>query len=194
MQFAITAIALLSALTSAAPTSKVARGSGNSFNLVFTGVGTAPEEVSALNTGKWYVATYNERAQLLSESDKADVFYKYSPEWKIGTAGDSLVITPGGTATVPSGKPVQIVNNNATAGVSVMSNASGIPTLWYEDGRFQACADATPGQGIFLSYIAPGQRRLAACAPVELVAVCSTTGEGSASVGQLGEPLAVACQ
>lgn len=189
MQFSVYAIALLSTIASAAPTAKVPRDLNNSFNLVFTGVGTAPANLDALNRGTWFVASRNLRAELVSGKAQANLFYKYSPEWRIATASTGMVITPGGTATVPNGKPVELVNNNGTTGVTITSNASGIPTLFYDGGRFQACTDE---QGTFLSFIAAGQRQLADCAPVELVSVCSTTGVGGPP--SLGTPLSVSCR
>ncbi|KAF2685366.1 hypothetical protein K458DRAFT_417426 [Lentithecium fluviatile CBS 122367] len=190
MQFTISTLALLSGLVSAAPTN-IARGTGTTFNLLFTGVGTAPEPVDSLNSGTWVVASRRNRAELVSDRAQANLFYKYGSDFHIGTASTGIVITPGGTATVPSGAPVELVNNNGTAGVDILLNDSGLPTLWYEDGRFQACADS---DGIFLSYIQPGQRQLADCAAVELVSVCSSTGVGSPLTGQLGQPITVSCQ
>jgi hypothetical protein len=191
MQITITTLALLSTLASAAPTTKVARGTGKTFNLVLTSVERAPEDLAKLQTGKWFVGSRNLRAELVPEFDQANLFYKYSPEDKVGTASTGMVITPGGTATISSGKPVELVNNNGTAGVDILQNASGLPALSYANGRFQACVD---GEGIFLSHIAAGQRQLVDCASVELIAVCSSTGLGSPLTGQLGQPVIVDCQ
>ncbi|KAF2875387.1 hypothetical protein BDV95DRAFT_316424 [Massariosphaeria phaeospora] len=195
MQFTISTLALLSSLAAAAPTHD-ARGTGigTTFNLIFKGLGTAPKPVAALNSGTWFVASRNLRAEMVSDGTQANLFYRYnSPDTdsRIATADTMIKITPGGTATVSSGKPVELVNNNGTQHVYIMENASGVPTLWYDGGRFQACAD---GQGIFLSYIAVGQRRLVDCAPVEVAAVCSSGGVGSPLTGQLGKPLVVLCQ
>jgi hypothetical protein len=191
MQFTISTLALLSSLATAAPVNTPrAVSTGTTFNLVFTGVGGVTG-LPALNSGTWVVTSDNNRAELTSDASKANLFYKYGSEFNIGTASTGMVITPGGTATVPNGRPVELINNNATAGVNILINQSGLPTLTYDGGKFQACED---GQGIFVSYVAQGQRYLAACAPVELVAKCSTTGLGSPLTGQLGQPAQVSCQ
>jgi len=190
MQFTIATIALLSTLAAAAPTTNVARGTGDTFNLVLTSVNLAPEDLEILNAGNWVVASRNLRAELVPDRTQANLFYQYSPEDRIGTASTGLVITPGGTATISSGKPVELVNNNGTSGITILTNDDGLPALSYDEGRFQACVD---DQGIFLSHIAAGQRQLAACASVDLVSVCSSIGVGGPLTGQLGKPVAVDC-
>ncbi|KAL1593239.1 hypothetical protein SLS60_010847 [Paraconiothyrium brasiliense] len=190
MQFTTASLALLG-LASAAPTLKTRTTSTSpTFNLMYQSVGNAPEPVDALNKGTWYVSASNGKAVLSSYASRG-LLYKYGTGPRIAQASVGLTITPGGTATVPSGKPIEFVNNNGTAPVDIHLNASGVPTLWYDGGHFQACKG--DGEEIYLSYVQPGQRFLAACAAVELQSVCSTSGTGEPMKGQLGAIQDVAC-
>ena len=196
MLFTSSSLALIGALgfASAAPTSSLtSRGEGTTFNLLYSNNGdaTIPDSVAALRTGIWSVGSRNNQAVLLPNRSDGSLFYQYGSEPSIGFASVSLVITPGGTATVPSSFPVEFVPNKGTSVVEILMNDSGIPTLHYNGGRFQACAH---DDEIVLSYIAPGQRQFADCAPVELISACSGAGVGSQMVGQLGKPDVVSCQ
>jgi len=188
--FSPVVVSLFATLAAAAPTALTHRGVGTTFNLLFAASGQMiPDSVAALKTGIWAVASHNNHAVLLPRED-ASLFYEYGSSRSVGTASTGTVITPGGTSTVPSGAPIELINNNATAGVAVYNNDEGVPILHYDGGRFQACAGEDE---IFLSFIAAGQRQLADCAVVELIAACSGAGQGSEMVGQLGQPIEVSC-
>ncbi|KAF2451661.1 hypothetical protein P171DRAFT_478694 [Karstenula rhodostoma CBS 690.94] len=190
MQFTLASLSLLG-LASAAPTFTT-RGISTSptFNLMYTPDGNAPAPVDALNSGTWYLAASNGHAVLTSFSSRG-LLYKFGSDPRIAQAAVSLTITPGGTATVPDGQPLAFENNNGTVPVDIQLNDSGIPTLWHDGGRFQACRGE--GEDIFLSYVQPGQRFLAACAAVELRSVCSEHGVGEEMKGKLGKIVDVAC-
>lgn len=190
-----TALAFLSGLASAIPSTLLTpRGESPTFQLLFAANGNddIPDTVAPLRTGIWALGGQDGNAVLFPSRTQASLFYAYSPSFSIATASVGIMIFPGGTATIPNGAPVELVVNNATTNVKIVPNEAGVPLLWYNDGAFQACA----GQDdeIFLSYIAPGQRRLADCAAVDLIAACSGTGNGQEMVGQLGKPFNVACQ
>ncbi|KAJ4351546.1 uncharacterized protein N0V89_006889 [Didymosphaeria variabile] len=190
MQFTVASLALLG-LASAAPTLKTsATDTSPTFNLMYQSNINNPGPIDALNTGSWYVTASNGKAVLSSFASRG-LLYKYGTGPRIAQASVGLTITPGGTATVPDGKAIEFVVNNGTAPVDIQLNSSGIPTLWHDGGRFQACQG--DGEEIYLSYVQPGQRFLAACAPVELQTVCSTLGVGEEMKGQLGEIEDVAC-
>ncbi|KAJ4287808.1 hypothetical protein N0V90_012512 [Kalmusia sp. IMI 367209] len=191
MQFTLASFALLSIASAAPARTLVSRDTSQTFNLIYKSNGNAPAPVDALNSGTWYVANKNQHTVLSSSQSDASLLYKYGQGPRIATASVGITITPGGTATVPNGKPIEFVNNNGTAPTNILLNASGLPTLWHNDGRFQACAGES--DEIFLSYVAPGQRFLADCAAVELISVCSETGTGSEMKGQLGQMIDVAC-
>ncbi|KAK7187595.1 hypothetical protein DPSP01_003723 [Paraphaeosphaeria sporulosa] len=191
MQFTLASLSLLG-LASAAPT-LTARSVSTfpTFNLMYTPNGNAPAPVAELNSGTWYLAASNSRAVLTSDLHSAGLLYKYGTNPHIAQAAVGITITPGGTATVPDGKAIEFINNNGTAPMDIQLNASGLPTLWHNGGRFQACKG---GSGeIFLSYVQPGQRFLASCAAVELRAVCTEHGVGEQLKGQLGKIIDVAC-
>jgi hypothetical protein len=192
MQFTLTSLALLG-LASAAPTLNTRTLSTSpTFNLVYKPSGNAPSPVAALNSGTWYLAASNSKAVLTSSSARGLLYnYGAGTTQRIAQASVGLTITPGGTATVPDGQPIAFENNNGTAPVGIQINASGVPTLWHKGGKFQACKGV--GEEIFLSYVQPGQRFLAACAPVELQSVCSAVGVGEEMKGQLGRMNDVAC-
>lgn len=191
MQFTLASLTLLGLATAAPTLIPRSLSTGQTFNLMYTPNDNAPDSVSELNSGVWYLAASNGHATLTSDPSSAGLFYKYSDGPRIAQASAGITITPGGTATVPNGKPIAFTNNNGTADVNILLNASGLPTLWNDDGRFQACKGE--GEEIFLTYVQPGQRFLASCAAVELKAVCSKHGVGEESVGQLGETATVAC-
>lgn len=191
MQFTIASLTLLG-LASAAPVlDNRATSTSPTFNLVYKSQGNAPAPVDALNKGTWYLAASNGNAILSSSSEARGLLYKYGSGPRIAQAAVGITINPGGTATVPDGKPVEFILNNGTAPVDIQLNASGIPTLSYDGGRFQACKGE--GEEIYLSYVAPGQRFLASCAAVELQSVCSDEGVGEELKGQLGQIVDVAC-
>jgi hypothetical protein len=90
-----------------------------------------------------------------------------------GSSLHGMVITPGGTATVPSNNVVTLLPNNAgTPGVSI--DASG--KLAFEGGSFMACPPGkigAAGSEVVLSFKQAGQRTLAVCADVDIVSVAA---------------------
>lgn len=192
MQFFIPTIALLSGFVSAAP-HLAPRGLSSTFQLLFTAEGDIPDEVAALRQGRWSVGIQDNDMYLFPTNTKAALFYAYGVEHYIASADTGIVLTPGGTATIPAGWPIDVVENNATAGVEIIKLGDGLPLLTdRKGGRFMACAG--DDDQIFLSYIASGQRPLAACAVANIVSKCSGNGSGEDQVGELGEPFDVYCQ
>ncbi|KAJ4303535.1 hypothetical protein N0V90_002431 [Kalmusia sp. IMI 367209] len=185
-----TTFAVLSGLTSAAPLTS--RAESPTFNLAYKWDGTAevPEPLAALKTGTWYIGNKDNKAVLFPSRDQAGLFYEYGLASSIATADTGITIIPGGTATVPSGAPIQLAKNNATSDVSITKDA----LLWHQtNGRFQACALGN-SDDIYLSYVEPGQRLLADCTPVTIEARCSAKGVGQEQVGKLGGPVGVNCR
>jgi hypothetical protein len=90
-----------------------------------------------------------------------------------GSSEHGMVITPGGTATVPSENIITLLPNNAgTSGVSI--DASG--KLAFQNGAFMACPPATigaAGSEVVLSFKKAGQRSIAGCADVDIVSVAA---------------------
>ena len=192
MQFIVSTIAFMAGLASASP-AVIPRGVGTTFNLLSVVDSTTINPFPELATGnRWVVGARNGQAIVTQDRTLGALFYEYGSGPSVGTANVGITITPGGTATIPNGKPIELVNNSATTDVKIANNALGIPVLTFQEGgRFQVCKN---DDGFFLSYIAPGQRQLAACAVVFLISNCSSTGTGQESVGQLGEPIEVGCQ
>ncbi|KAF2091003.1 hypothetical protein K490DRAFT_62334 [Saccharata proteae CBS 121410] len=87
-----------------------------------------------------------------------------------------MIITPGGTATVPSTNAVDVNVGDGTRGVYI-DTSTGTPTLAFENGSFAACPASVlqrQGDEILLSFRQAGQRTLAGCADVDLVAYCAS--------------------
>lgn len=77
--------------------------------------------------------------------------------------GAGMIVTPGGTATVPSLNVVELQCSASTTGVSVTSAG-----LQYDGGAWMAC----PRDGsVVLSFKQAGQRTLASCADVQLLPI-----------------------
>lgn len=193
--FAFT-IAAIVTLVSAAPTLQ-SRGTGTGFNLHVPGNPNAPETVAPLRSGIWSVGSLNSKTVLFSDRSKGSLFYEYGPEASssVGTASVGITIVPGGTATVPDGRPIQVVINNGTTSVEIVEDTDGLPKLAFDGGKFQACAELEGQTDAFiLSYVQQGQRFLADCTPVDVISVCSSTGVGAPMLGQLGKPHEVDCQ
>ena len=77
-----------------------------------------------------------------------------------------MVITPGGTATVPSVNVVTFTTGAGTQGVGVPNGQ-----LSYEDGTFTACPASVlqqDGDDILINFRSAGQRTLAGCANIIL--------------------------
>ncbi|KAF6833049.1 hypothetical protein CMUS01_06686 [Colletotrichum musicola] len=90
-----------------------------------------------------------------------------------------IVVTPGGTATVPSYNTVQLQCGAVTAGVTVAPNGN-VWDLQFQGGSWMAC----PRDGVVvLSFKKAGQRTLLGCADVQLLPVCDyTQGDVDGSV------------
>lgn len=77
--------------------------------------------------------------------------------------GAGMVVTPGGTATVPSANVVGLRCGASTTGVSVTPSG-----LQYDGGAWMAC----PRDGaVVLSFKQAGQRTLASCGDVQLLPI-----------------------
>lgn len=77
--------------------------------------------------------------------------------------GAGMIVTPGGTATVPSSNAVELQCLASTTGVSVTSAG-----LQYKGGSWMAC----PRDGaVVLSFKQAGQRTLASCGDVQLLPI-----------------------
>ena len=197
-------------VASAAPTLQ-ARGVGTTFALITT-VTDAPAPVALLNKGIWALRSNADGYATLVDRSQGALFYEYTnstsndPSVAVGSSG--IVITPGGTATVPSANKVALVENQATSNVFIAENSSGIPILEFEysgsDGSFQACTAETLGAegpntsdgDIVLGFVQSGQRPYADCVIVDLISNCVGAGsqQGSDGVGALGAPINVRCQ
>jgi hypothetical protein len=184
----LSSIALLTSLTSAVP-SILPRGTGTAFHLIYAGNSNAvPPPVGALNHDSWAVSVSTTTGHAIlvpNVNAAASTFYQYYGG--VGIASTGIIITPGGTATVPSGNYVELVNNNGTQGVAIKENKEGLPTLQYKKGGFMACRD---GDEIVLRYVSGGQRLWADCAKADLIAVCAAPGPEQ----ELGVPQVVECQ
>ncbi|KAF2649052.1 hypothetical protein K491DRAFT_722018 [Lophiostoma macrostomum CBS 122681] len=191
-------------VATAAPTLK-SRGEGNAFSLITT-VTNAPSAVDVLNTGIWALRHNPDGYATLVPRVSGAVFYQYlnttanSGAVAIGSSG--VVITPGGTATVPSDNKVSLVEDQGTYSVVIHENANGIPVLEYAEGKFQACTAKTLNAAgpntspsdIVIGYVQEGQRGFADCVFVEFISGCSGGGQGSDGIGALGKPIVVGCQ
>lgn len=187
----IASLTLLTSLSSALP-SIIPRAESKTFALLYAGNSNAvPPPVGALNHGSWAVGVGSTGHAILvpNVGDAARLFYEYGPDdaTSVGTASIGIMITPGGTATVPSTNVVVLENNNGTKGVEIAPTAEGLPSLRYDGGSFQACRE---GDELVLRYVKAGQRLFADCAKAELIAVCRSGGNGQ----QLGAPRSVECQ
>lgn len=196
MKSIIFSLAALSTLASGAPMLE-SRGVGTSFNLRAPSNPNAPDAVAALRSGIWHLGGLDGKAVLFSDNTKGALFYEYgsNASRSVGTASFGINITPGGSVTVPAFRPIELAVNNGTANVKIEKDASGVPKLAFNSGRFQACAE-TQGQtdGFFLLYVQRGQRDLADCARVDLISACSGSGVGAGMLGELGKPYEVDCQ
>jgi hypothetical protein len=210
MLFTLYTLAAALSVATAAPTLK-ARGESTSFSLITTVTG-APAAVDVLNTGIWALRHNDDGYATLVPRSEGALFYQYTnssaavnfPAIAIGSSG--IVITPGGTATVPSANKVSLVANQATSQVFIGANANGIPVLKYTSGatsgKFQACTAKTPNaegpstsvDDILVGFVKDGQRRFVDCVFVEFISGCTGAGQGSDEVGALGEPVLVGCQ
>ncbi|KAI5921946.1 hypothetical protein F4810DRAFT_675750 [Camillea tinctor] len=118
-------------------------------------------------------------------------FYQ-TPRDTLAVVSDSgemgVVVTPGGTATVPSLNTVQARCGDASPGVAVApdANAAGAVDLQFENGGWMACPREEGSETVVLRFRANGQRILAGCADVQLLPLCE---EGSAA----GEAIETTC-
>ncbi|KAF2088507.1 hypothetical protein K490DRAFT_64559 [Saccharata proteae CBS 121410] len=95
-----------------------------------------------------------------------------------GVIPGGMTIYPGGNTTVPSINVVELNCGYGTDGIRITSKGM----LDYEGGSWMACDPSVfhPGQNgdVLLSYKKAGQRTLAHCADVEMIAKCSSAGTG----------------
>ncbi|KAI1489934.1 hypothetical protein F5X96DRAFT_638610 [Biscogniauxia mediterranea] len=88
----------------------------------------------------------------------------------LADSGAGIVVTPGGTATVPSLNTVQLQCGNASAGVGVAPSSAGTVDLQFgSGGGWMACP---LDNVVVLRFRSAGQRTLAGCADVQLLPVC----------------------
>jgi hypothetical protein len=196
MQYTTAVLALMGTFASAAPSIIPRRNFGKAFNLGFDGNSDAPDYVAGIRGQFWVVGVRNNKMVITIDRANGNLFYQFANGSgpSVGTADTGVVITPGGTSTVPTSYPVELVNNNATSNTNILTNDSGVGTLHHDNGRFQVCRDTGGAGGFYVIFVADGQRSAADCADVELRAICSTTGVGYPLVGDLGEPQEVTCE
>ncbi|KAI1502415.1 hypothetical protein F5X99DRAFT_408147 [Biscogniauxia marginata] len=128
-------------------------------------------------------------SDLLVEEGDGSIFYQskatvLSPEANgPGSESAGIIVTPGGTATVPSRRYVQVECGNSTQGVQLeWIRETETSRLQYEAGTWMACPALDNESRIGIVYRRAGQRTLQGCAEVELLSICDSTGgnpEGS---------------
>ncbi|KAJ0336794.1 hypothetical protein COL154_013286 [Colletotrichum chrysophilum] len=79
-----------------------------------------------------------------------------------------MVITPGGTATVPSPNTVELSCSGGTHGVIVTADGLGYPKEASPNGGFMACKREN---AVALSFFRAGQRPLLGCSVVQLLPI-----------------------
>ncbi|CCF41067.1 hypothetical protein CH063_02507 [Colletotrichum higginsianum] len=81
-----------------------------------------------------------------------------------------VVVTPGGTATVPSGRPVELRCSGGTPGIFLTDYGLEYPEEAGPPGAggFMACKT---GSGVVLSFFRWGQRPLLGCTVVQLLPI-----------------------
>ncbi|PSN68651.1 hypothetical protein BS50DRAFT_571871 [Corynespora cassiicola Philippines] len=189
---------LLTGIAAATPV-LTPRGEGTTFALI-TSVTDAPDAVKELNGRIWAISSNADGHAVLVDRTEQSIFYQYaaSTDSAVATGNTGIVITPGGTATVPSLNTINLVPEISTHGVEISNNEQGIPTLQYQGGGFMACRasfldpEAQNPDDFVLSYRKDGQRRFADCAEVVLISNCR--GGGDVGGSPLGEPVTVGCQ
>ncbi|KAI0547072.1 hypothetical protein F4679DRAFT_555738 [Xylaria curta] len=95
--------------------------------------------------------------------------------WGGYEASAGLVVTPGGSATVPSNNRVEVRCNQTTPLGFAVEAGDPVPHLLYGDGAWMACPGEVLGDdySIRLSYKKAGQITLKGCADIELWPVCA---------------------
>ncbi|KAI0105306.1 hypothetical protein GGR51DRAFT_560522 [Nemania sp. FL0031] len=87
-----------------------------------------------------------------------------------------VVVTPGGSATMPSKNRLEVGCNQTTTGLGfVVDPDNTVPHLVYGDGAWMACPGEVLGDdySIRVSYKKAGQSTLEGCADIELWPVCA---------------------
>ncbi|KAK2760986.1 hypothetical protein CKAH01_16436 [Colletotrichum kahawae] len=79
-----------------------------------------------------------------------------------------MVITPGGTATVPSPNTVELKCSGGTPGIIVTADGLGYPKEASPNGGFMACKREN---NVALSFFRAGQRPLLGCSVVQLLPI-----------------------
>ncbi|KAF2191627.1 hypothetical protein K469DRAFT_695794 [Zopfia rhizophila CBS 207.26] len=188
--------ALLTTLATASPNPLV-RGEGTTFSPI-TSISNAPDAVKELNGRIWAISSNADGHAVLVDRNQQSLFHQYTSSSglpAVATADTGIIITPGGSATVPSINTVDLVAGGGTAGVNISLNMQGILTLQFEGGGFMACRASFLNQNaqnpddFVLSYRKEGQRRFADCADVLLISGCA-----GGPRGELGVPEVVGCE
>ncbi|KAI1634535.1 hypothetical protein F4809DRAFT_618129 [Biscogniauxia mediterranea] len=118
-------------------------------------------------------------ADLVLASSPGAIFYQTGDPSTVHLAGGpnagaGVVVTPGGTATVPSLNTVQLQCGNASAGVAVVAPDPSSSTVDLQFGGagsgWMACPLADGA--VVLRFRSAGQRTIAGCADVQLLPVC----------------------
>ncbi|KAF9870943.1 hypothetical protein CkaCkLH20_11615 [Colletotrichum karsti] len=78
----------------------------------------------------------------------------------------SLIIIPGGTSTVPDGRPIKLKCAPGTPGVLVTEKGLDYPKETGSNGGFMACKE---DGGLQLAFFRQGQRPLYGCTVVQLL-------------------------
>ncbi|KAI5922561.1 hypothetical protein F4810DRAFT_257090 [Camillea tinctor] len=104
-----------------------------------------------------------------------------------GPSSAGIIVTPGGTATVPSSKPVELKCGDGTPGVTIRQTPYAVTyELDFEDGVWMACPSPDNAERIAITYRNQGQRTIEGCAEVKLFVMCDPNSgklEGSETVG-----------
>ncbi|KAI1640063.1 hypothetical protein F4809DRAFT_592409 [Biscogniauxia mediterranea] len=123
--------------------------------------------------------------------DKGDGALFYQSKGKVlavdsnGLSSAGIVVTPGGSATVPSSNLVELQCDNGTPGVQVRQTPSAVTfELDFEGGVWMACPATDGTDRIGIIYRKSSQRSINGCAEVKLFSGCDAGNpDGSESVG-----------
>lgn len=180
-------------LTTASPLA--ARSTSTSYKLVYRPISgdTLPIPLKSLAHGTWAVTKSKDLSHLILAPDSPEtslIFYQYHPDGvstATATGNTGLIVTPGGSSTVPSNNRIDLADRSATRGVAVGKAADGSPALGYKEGRWQACL--VEDQEIILRYVGKGQRVFEDCMEAVLQARCMGPGHG----GEIGPAQEIEC-
>ncbi|KAI0600087.1 hypothetical protein F4775DRAFT_91261 [Biscogniauxia sp. FL1348] len=129
------------------------------------------------------------QAELVAERGAGTLFYQSKGKVLAvdsnGLSSAGIVVTPGGSATVPSNRLVGLQCDNGTSGVQIRQTPSAVTfELDFEGGVWMACPATDGTDRIGIIYRKSSQRSLEGCAEVKLFSSCEDgSPEGSESVG-----------